>query len=163
MIEATNRYGSGVVRVTMSGTFGKFRTRASDVKIEPTHVALVFAGAPAAEDLDFEPPLEQGFDLELAMSEDGVAGKPRQVKHYRVAHFGLRTRLDELGVTVIVLPLDKKMMTKSNVVDSSRTPCSNPACLNPACVVVDGAAMCDVCASAKINKPPSSTWGHLKT
>lgn len=107
MGEATSKYGSGVVRVTMSGAFGTFRTRASNVKIEPTHLALVFAGAPAAEDLDFEPPLEQGFEVELAVSEDGESGKPRQTKRYKVAHFGLRTRLDELGVTIVVLPMER--------------------------------------------------------
>lgn len=120
-----SKYGESVVRVVMTGAFGTFRTKTSDVKVTATHVALVFAGGAAAEDLDFEPPLEQPFDISFEMSQDGTS-KAKETKKYRVAHFGLRTRLDELGVTVVVLPLDT-----SNVNERERRQSGSDAVQSP--------------------------------
>ncbi len=85
------------IQVVFEGTFGRFRSKARDVKFCDTHVTLLYTGEAGDEDLAFEPPMDQPFLVKIPMED-------RSYRDFSVAHFGLITRLEEFDMTIVVFP-----------------------------------------------------------
>lgn len=84
------------VQVTMEGPFGRFRSKAADVIICENHIALLYTGGAGDDDLAYEPPSNVVVTLKVPMNDDNV-------RTFDVVHFGLTTKIPNVG-TLVVLP-----------------------------------------------------------
>lgn len=87
----------GFTEVVMTGSFGRFRSRASKVVICASHITLLYTSGAGDDTLAYEPPLEVSFKLQVPCEDTAV-------REFNVCHFGLITRIDGIG-ELVVLPL----------------------------------------------------------
>lgn len=97
--------GKEPVEVMLSGKFGRFRTKVSDVIICQDHVALLYTNLCGDADLAYEPPTGAPFTLTVP----AAAGKYTNLE---VSHLGLITKLPMLASTLVVF-----MRTDSPMLD----------------------------------------------
>lgn len=84
------------IEIVMVGSFGRFRSKVADVIICENHVALLYTAETGDDGLAYEPPMDMAFTLKVPYDDASF-------REYSVQHFGLTTKIKNVG-ELVVLP-----------------------------------------------------------